>query len=139
MSNKRKILFNGLSLLFVLCIFDYFATYSGLSFVFILAISMLAFFLVVFPYFIIFIDCFGRNYRISFKNLKKDVEYKVIKKEGSSAEVVINKERKNVVKDFVKYAPFINEGDYFVILSFAPLDILWIVRENASEKIDIHI
>jgi len=139
MKKKSKLFLEGISLFIVLCIFTFFASKTNLSFTSILAISVLAFLVIVCPHLIFFIDGINRKYLCRFYDLEKNKEYKLIKKRGERVEVELSKERILIVKDFKKYAPFVNEGDYFVIKSFSPLNIEWIVRENASENIDFYI
>lgn len=139
MKKKSKLFLEGISLFIVLCIFTFFASKTNLSFTSILAISVLAFLAIVCPHLIFFIDGINRKYLCRFYDLEKNKEYKLIKKRGERVEVELSKERILIVKDFKKYAPFVNEGDYFVIKSFSPLNIEWIVRENASENIDFYI
>ncbi len=139
MKKKTRLFLEGISLFIVLCIFTFFASKTNLSFTSILAISVLAFLAIVCPHLIFFIDGINRKYLCRFYDLEKNKEYKLIKKRGERVEVELSKERILIVKDFKKYAPFVNEGDYFVIKSFSPLNIEWIVRENASENIDFYI
>jgi len=139
MKKKIRLFLEGISLFIVLCIFTFFASKTNLSFTSILAISVLAFLAIVCPHLILFIDGINRKYLCRFYDLEKNKEYKLIKKRGERVEVELSKERILIVKDFQKYAPFVNEGDYFIIKSFSPLNIEWIVRENASENIDFYI
>jgi len=137
MKKRRSIIWEGVSLFLTLCLFIFFASKTGLPFVIIIIITVVSFFVVVFPYFILLIDSIGRRDFLDFRNLEKDIEYKVLKKKGCFAEIELKNKRRIIVGDFKKYASFVNVGDYFVIKSFSPLNIEWIVRENASKEIDI--
>ena len=138
MEYKNGIYLKGFSLFILLCMFTFFASKTSFSFIFILAISIFLFFAFVFPYFILMINEIGNNSVCQFIDLNQDREYKVIKKGKGKTKIELKNGEITFVKDFQKYAPFVNEGDYFIIKSFSPLDIEWVVRENASENINFY-